>query len=118
MYCTVTFKVDGDLKADPWCWKGDGEVESIEDAVKSFYTGYRAALSRIWRCPVESDIKMEVRPNTLFSIFMTMDDQTVPEEEALKAFFQERLRIYQEQRPQYVIPNHELKNLDLNDKQE
>ena len=98
--------------ASTWSWTGDATVETIDEAVDQFYTGYRAALQRIWKCPVESDIKMEVRPNRLLSVVMRCDDRILDETEVLTLFFRKRLSQYMANKPKYVIQDSELKRLD------
>ena len=112
MLCTIRFQVAGDEVASTWSWTGSATVETMEDAVDHFYPGYRAALQRIWKTPVESDIKMEVVPNRLLSVVMRLGDRIIPEREVLEAFFRERLDRYMATRPKYVIEDRELKNLD------
>lgn len=113
MLCTIRFQVAGDDVASTWSWTGDATVDTIEEAVDQFYTGYRAALQRIWKCPVESDIKMEVVPNRLLSVVMRCDDRILDENEVLKLFYRERLDRYLDTRPKYVIPDRELKRIEI-----
>lgn len=118
MLCTIRFQVAGDAVASTWSWTSSTEVESVEDAVDRFYPGYRLALQRIWKTPVESDIKMEVLPNKLLSVVMHCDDRILDQEEALALFFRERLNQYRATRPKYVVESRELKILDTINEQE
>lgn len=113
MICTVRFDINADTGAEAWSWVCSANVKTLEEAVDRFYPGYRAALQRIWKCPVESDIKMEVRPNELLHATMVVNKTHIDEMDVLTLFYRERVRQYVASRPKYVIPNNELKLVDI-----
>lgn len=86
----ITFRVEGDWVAETHEDTREVECDNLTELAEQSWGGYCGSLTFI-RKRMESDARVEVRPNPLFSIKCTADGVELDEEEVLEVFFKRRV---------------------------
>lgn len=89
---SFVFEVEGDAHARHWSLIKTIDADSLEQAVElTWEDGYKLALNRIWKTPVECAIFFEPRPNRIFKITARCGEEPLSEDLVLEAFFRKRV---------------------------
>lgn len=99
---SFVFEVEGDKFARHWSLIKTVDADSLDHAVELTWEGYKSALQRIYRMPVEATIFFEPRPNRIFKITARCGEEPLSEDLVLEAFYRKRVQEFRSFMPNWA----------------